>query len=406
MSGNDYRIQFGVACEGELFCAQIGGLRVLEGAFGEGKVSVSIKYDFSERPLVLSAAARCGDNVDVHVLPYRLELYVNGVLCDEEWPCGRHGLQECSVTDHGCALRIEKTDLGRKREEPAVLGTFRGAEGWKPEENVFVGDCMPYSHNGDYHVLYLRDRHHHRSKWGCGGHQWSHISTEDFDEWRIHPMVVELDDPHEGSICTGSWICDGDTHYLFYAVRMCDGSPAEIRRSVSRDGYHYEKDRDFLLILSDRFTPPSARDPKIVRDAQGTFHMILTTSLAQSGLGCLAHLVSDDLLNWRELEQPLYVAPEGMGEPECPDYFYKNGYYYLVYSLRAKGYYLYSEAPFSGWRQAGDPVIPCKSVPKAAIWKDRLIFAGFDGKGVYAGTLTFLEAVVGADGTLTYKNPT
>ena len=78
-------------------------------------------------------------------------------------------------------------------------------------------------------------------------------------------MAVEIDDPKEGSICTGSWMFDGDKHYLFYTVRMCDGSPARICRSES-----------------------------------------------------------EDLTEWRELDEPLYIAPEGMGEPECPDYFYKD----------------------------------------------------------------------------------
>ena len=200
----------------------------------------------------------CGDQIQVSVLPYRLELYVNGILSDEEWPCGNHFLQAVPIIDKGCDLQLQTTALS-KAQEPSVLGTFQNAEGWKPEENVFVGDCMPYCHDGVYHVLYLKDRHHHHSKWQYGAHQWSHISTSDFQNWNIHPMAVEIDDPTEGSICTGSWIFDGVTHYLFYTVRMCDGSPAKICRSVSQDGFHFEKDRDFSFILSDKYTAPSAR---------------------------------------------------------------------------------------------------------------------------------------------------
>ena len=92
-----------------------------------------------------------------------------------------------------------------------------------------------------------------------------------------------------------------------------------------------------------------------------------------------------------------------MGEPECPDYFYKDGLYYLVYSLIGKGYYQYSKEPFTNWQLPNDPIIPCKSVPKAAIWNNRLIFTGFDGKGKYAGTMTFLEADVQENGLLAFK---
>ena len=404
MNWNSFSFDLTLQKEGMQFLANYKGESVLECCLENGMLDVSIKYDFMDKPpLHLSAAAHCGDKVKMNILPYRLELYVNDVLLDEEWPCGDHYLKECSIFDNGCDFRMQEHCIS-KVKEPDVLGVFQNAEGWKPEENVFVGDCMPYCHNGIYHVLYLKDRHHHRSKWGKGAHQWSHISTNDFLTWSIHPMAVEIDDPKEGSICTGSWIYDGTTHYLFYTVRMCDGSPAKICRSVSVDGFHFEKDGTFAFTLSDKYTAPSARDPKIIKDEYGVYHMILTTSLSDNRQGCLAHLVSDDLNAWRELDEPFYIAPEEMGEPECADYFYKDGYYYLVYSLKGKGYYMYSKDPFSNWQLPEEPIIPCKSVPKAAIWNDRLIFTGFNGNGGYAGTMTFLEAFVQKDGQLTYKS--
>lgn len=132
---------------------------------------------------------------------------------------------------------------------------------------------------------------------------------------------------------------DGNKHYLFYTVRMCDGSPATICRSVSEDGYHFIKEKAFSFTLSEKYTAPSARDPKVIKDAQGLYHMFLTSSLAKEKRGCLVHLVSEDLTQWTELENPLYIAPADMREPECSDYFYKDGDYYLVYSLMGKGYY-------------------------------------------------------------------
>lgn len=404
MDWNNFDIQFKINAEGEQFFALQGEEKVLFGVLEGEMLDFAIKYDFlGNPPLHLRAKAKPGDEIRVHILPYRIELYVNDVLLDEEWPCGNHYLKDVEIIDNGCGISMQTAEVIAK-EEPAVLGVFQNAEGWQPEETVFVGDCMPFSHEGVYHVLYLKDRHHHGSKWGKGAHQWSHISTKDFVNWSIHPMAVEIDDPAEGSICTGSWIYDGKLHYLYYTVRMCDGSPARICRSLSKDGYHFEKDRTFSFTLSDKYNAPAARDPKIVKDAEGLYHMILTTGLAESGRGCLAHLVSKDLQDWQELEEPLYIAPESKGEPECPDYFYKDGYYYLVYSLVAKGYYQYSKKPFSGWQTAEDPIIPCRSVPKAAIWNNRLIFTGFLGENHYAGTMTFLEAVVQENGQLAYKS--
>jgi hypothetical protein len=392
-----------VAQTGDAFRSCRADACILRGAFEDGCVQVSIYYDYKDEPLNLVANASLGDHVRVILRPYRIELYVNGQLADEEWPYGHHALAEGTLTDYGCGLQVRAwTD--EKRTEPSVLGTFCHAEGWKPEENVFVGDCMPHCHEGVYHVLYLKDRHHHKSKWGRGAHQWSHISSEDMVHWQIHPMAVEIDDPAEGSICTGSWIYADGMHYLFYTVRMCDGSPARICRSVSADGYHFEKDRGFSFVLSEKYQGRGARDPKMFRDVDGLYHMILTTSLRKERVGCLAHLVSEDLTVWHELDEPIYVAPDGRGEPECPDYFYKDGFYYLVYSLRGTGYYQYSRQPFTGWQTPENPEIPCKSVPKAAEWRNRLIFTGFEKTGEgYAGTMTFMEAAVQEDGCLQFK---
>ncbi|MBE6883295.1 MAG: hypothetical protein E7487_01675 [Ruminococcaceae bacterium] len=394
-------IFFDIPAEGLLFSAEKDGEKVLSCCYKNGCVDFWIRYDFDERPLHLIGKAKDGSKGKILLLPFRIELWIDGVLMDEEWPCGSHFLENSSIDVEGCSIQISDREYV-EQEEPAVVGTFQNAEGWRPEENVFVGDCMPYAHEGVYHVLYLKDRHHHQSKWRKGAHQWSHISTKNFVDWEIHPMAVAIDDPKEGSICTGSWICHEGKHYLYYTVRMCDGSPATICRSLSEDGYHFKKDREFSFVLSERYTAASARDPKIVKDEQGLFHMIITTSLTETGIGCLAHLVSDDLNSWTELEEPLYIAPEDKGEPECPDYFYKDGYYYLICSLRGRAYYLYSKEPFSGWKQAEDP-IPCESVPKAAEWNGRLIFTGFNKMNDYAGTLTFMEAQVKPDGELTYN---
>lgn len=403
MNKDELCLKFTVNNDGQLFSATKNDVTVMNCTVVEGILDFWLIYDYrEEEPLHLTSAVKNGDEVTINILPYRIELYIGDFLADEEWPCGNHYISDTTEIQRNCNLSIcalEKI----KVYEPDVLGTFQNAEGWKPGDNIYVGDCMPYVHDERYHVLYLKDRHHHKSKWEKGAHQWCHISTGDFVKWDIHPMAVEIDNPLEGSICTGSWIYDGAKHYLFYTVRTCDNSPAKICRSVSNDGFHFEKDRNFAFTLSDRYISSSARDPKIIKADDGLYHMILTTSLKEEKRGCLAHLVSKDMNEWTEQESPIYIAPEGYGEPECPDYFYKDGFYYLVYSLGGKGYYQYSKKPFSDWQMPENPIIPCKSVPKAAIWNNRLIFTGFERDGGYGGTMTFLEAVVQKNGEFTYK---
>ncbi len=378
--------------------AENNGTKAFEIEYENQTVTAKVYFLNCDKPLILTAPAQKTDSLKLSFHRARIELYVNEKLMDEEWPCSNNLLE--NVRYIGWAIYI--TAITKPTEpQPVVLGEFTDAEGWKPDENVFVGDCMPYSCDGRYHVLFLKDRRHHQSKYGYGAHQWEHISTADFKTWQIHPMAVEIDALWEGSICTGSHVKKGETHYLWYTVRTCDGSPAPIRRSVSSDGYHFKKDRKYSFTLSEKYNQASARDPKVFLGADGLYHMFLTTTLVSENRGCLAHLVSEDMENFRELE-PIYVSPTS-DEPECSDYFFFNGKYYLVYSLLGIGRYMYSEKPFSDWQIPENSDIPCKSVPKAAIFNGRIIFSGFDGNGKYAGTLTFTEAFQEKDGSLSFK---
>lgn len=359
---------------------------------------VCLYFSGHAEPLTLTAPARPSQEAELTLFPWRVELWLDGSLVDEEWPHGEPLFLSASLSE-GTAPGISPP---LPRPTPlSVLGEFCHAEGWKPEGEVFVGDCMPYTADGRYHVLYLKDRHHHHSKWHKGAHQWEHLSTSDLYTFQIHPMAVPIDDPSEGSICTGSHIKRDGTHYLFYTVRTMDGSPAPIRRSISHDGYHFHKDHAFSFVLSDRFTGASARDPKLILDETGLYHMLVTSTECQSGRGCLVHLTSRDLECWQENADPIYRSPDA-SEPECPDYLTLNGYYYLIFSLHGKGHYLYSRHPFCGWITPPDPIIPCKSVPKAAVFNNRILFAGFDGNGHYAGRLTFREAFQAANGLLSF----
>ena len=259
---------------------------------------------------------------------------------------------------------------------------------------------MPHVHDGRYHVLYLKDRHHHSSKWGLGAHQFEHISTADFDEWQIHPTALPLEHSSEGSFCTGSWIEHEGKQYIFYTTRLPYGANRPVKRTVSTDGYTYKKDEDFELFISDKYKVSVARDPKLFKDKDGRFHMILTTVLLEQNKGCLAHYSSLDFDNWQE-EEPIYIANDAT-HPECPDYIEYDGRYYLVYSLNAQSYYKISDDGIS-WREPKNPEIPCGCVPKGAVWNGKIVFAGFNRIGGYAGTLTFKSAVADEEGNLVFE---
>lgn len=378
------------------------GRKTFEAQAFDGVLTVSVQYDYNRRPLDMNCSAGVGDTVTVILLDYRTELYINGKLRDEEWPFGKR------LFNHGDGFFLNSNVVceeytAENEEQPSIISSFENAEGWRPEGEVFVGDCMPYRKDNEYHVLYLKDRHHHRSKWGMGAHQWEHISTKDFKTWYVHPMAVPITESWEGSICTGSWIKKDEKEYLYYTVRRGGGQPALICRSVSDDGYHFEKDRNFGFTLSEKYDGASARDPKVILGEDGAFHMFLTTSLVEENKGCLAHYVSYDMENWTEFEKPIYVVPNS-DQPECSDYFKYKGKYYLIFSLRGRARYMISNNPFDGFVMPSEPLIPCGGVPKAAEWNGKLIFTGFNAIGGYAGTLTFKSATATDIGELVFEN--
>ncbi len=367
----------------------------------DGVLSAELFYDFNEKPLTLKADVKPNDEVNFIILDYRIELWVGDYLADEEWPCGNALFFPEKEISGDIEVKVKEEEY-KKKELPSVIASFKNAEGWRPDKNIFVGDCMPFSYNGEYHVIYLKDRHHHKSKWCLGAHQWEHISTKDFETWYIHPTMVEVDKQIEGSICTGSWVMKDGVHYLFYTIRMADKSPAQIRRSFSTDGYHYQKDEDFAFTLSSKYHQTSARDPKVVFGDDGLYHMFVTTTNMENKEGCLAHLTSADFENWTEEPEPIISIGE-KDQPECPDYIKFGKYYYLICSHHGAGRYLYSEKPFSDWKTPKNSIIPCKKVPKCAVWGDKIVFTGFEKIGDYAGTLTFKYASVDEDGELVFE---
>ncbi|UVI29162.1 glycosyl hydrolase [Paenibacillus spongiae] len=388
-----------------------------------------ILTDAKDRPITLSVPWQAiGDgrhDVLLRWSGHLAELYVDGVLVDEDWPMGAVRLEQSIVRAHegtheakiwGRTLTDAELTLfigdeqERRERELAYLGKEQNSlQYWRPRGfNTSVGDCMPFFDGETFHIYYLFDRRGHGSKWGLGAHQWAHISSKDLKQWEHHPMAVGITQEWEGSICTGSVILENGIYYAFYAVRAVDGSPAQLTWAASADGIHFEKSESYIPVSS-RYTLASVRDPHVFKDAEGLYHMLITTSLDEGNKreGCLAHLVSKDLHNWRE-EEP-FIVPGYHGEPECSDYFEWNGWYYLVFSNDGLARYRYSREPFGPWlRPAMDTIDGVQMrVPKTAGFPDgRRLAVGFlSGPGRYGGELVIRELVQHDDGSLGLKLP-
>lgn len=401
----DTQDQFKAKYEGDftLYGVAYHDRTVLHCTFIEGLLTFQILFNKKPWPLKLRAKVLVGDEVRISIIPYRLQMMVNGVVQDEEWYFGEPYFDRAKLICENTKVELGVLPIEEKREEPIVVGTFEKAEGWKPSGNVFVGDCMPHIADGRYHVVYLRDRHHHRSKWGLGAHEYAHISTDDFEHWQIHPDVLKLEHEEEGSFCTGSFVQKDGKYYVYYTVRQntCPTQEAApLMRAVSNDGYHFVKDDGFKFYLSEKYYTQETRDPKIFQDEEGLWHILLTTAIRETEKGCLAHIVSKDCEHWTELE-PFYISEDDV-RPECPDYFKIGDTYYFLFGRSGRAEYRYSKNPFGDWKIPENPYIPCGRVPKCAFWEDKLIFVGFRDmeNADYAGTMTFANAEIEENGIL------
>lgn len=310
----------------------------------------------------------------------------------------------------------------------SVLGCGAWGEGaasgsmqyFRPEDPYFVGDCMPFYHDGVFHLYYLLDENHHRGKNGLGGHQWAHASTRDLVHWEHHPLAIPLTDDWEASMCTGSVFFYDGLYRGYYASRKMDGTE-HLSVAVSEDGIHFTKTEPRIFASPEGpYVSGPYRDPCVFRDEKtGLFHLLATAELKTPPIpgrgGCLAHLVSEDLAHWRT-EAP-FLVPGFHGQPECSEVFRWNDWYYLVFSLEGMAQYRMARDPLGPWTRP--PVFlldsPMARVMKTAEFGDsRRIGVAFlptldggkdDGGQQYAGNAVFREIVQDANGYLWSKFP-
>ena len=96
-----------------------GGVAIGNGSVSRnGRLILSVRYDCRPEPLVLACDAAAEDEIRIQLFPWRIELYRNGRLEDEEWPYGNCLLEN--------AIKAVDVIHGNRAIE---LGNFTGT-GW------------------------------------------------------------------------------------------------------------------------------------------------------------------------------------------------------------------------------------------------------------------------------------
>ena len=150
----------------------------------------------------------------LHCDGVRLHVLLDGLLMDENFIYGT-------------------IDFSRKDELNAIYpDVFLSVPGIKPRKtvehetvnkslqfftppgfNAWVGDVVPYEHNGVIHMFYLHDRRHHASKFGTGCHYYGHYASTDLIHWEEQEFVGEIEEQWE-SCGTGTPFYHNGKYYF------------------------------------------------------------------------------------------------------------------------------------------------------------------------------------------------
>jgi hypothetical protein len=230
----------------------------------------------------------------------KLELWIDGVLVDEEYPIGEtrprtlpfligagheNGRIQTGfrgLIDHvavwnralsrpeivaisGGQAHVRERELAILGDESATMQYFR-ARG----HNRKAGDCIPFwdERTGDFRLFYLILRRNMHSKWdgGHGGLEIWQASTRDLKTWTHHPVTIPITEQWEAWNGTGAVAFHNGQYNWFYPTPHYEGRHGGVQRAGSRDGVTFTKTSPHP------FMPGG--DVEIFRDDAGLFHLI------------------------------------------------------------------------------------------------------------------------------------
>jgi beta-fructofuranosidase len=245
---------------------------------------------------------------------------------------------------------------------------YKPADGW-------AADFIPFYWQGEYHLFYLKD-FRDIPKHGEGT-PWCHLVTRDFVHFTDHGECLARGtvDEQDLYVFTGSAMYGEGKFHIFYTGHNPhyreQGKPEQgVMHAVSDDLYTWTKvPADTFFSPTDRFEPHDWRDPFVFWNESAKEYWMLTAARLKTGpsrrRGCTALSTSKDLVHW-EVQEPFY-SPSLYYTHECPDLFYMNGWWYLLFSE-------FSEACLTRYRMARSLEGP---------WLTPAIDS-FDGRALYA----------------------
>ena len=208
-----------------------------------------------------------------------------------------------------------------------------GGIGWINDPNGF--SC----YKGEYHLFF--QYHPYSTKWGPM--HWGHVKTKDFIHWERLPVALAPDTEYDKGGCfSGSAIelPDGRQLLMYTGVRHLrreDGVLEEYQTQCAAvgDGVDYQKFEGNPVLtgkdLPEGGSPLDFRDPKIWREADGTYRCVVGNRTAD-GSGAVLLYESGDAFHWRYAGIIDACRNEYGRMWECPDFFPLDGKQVLLTS--------------------------------------------------------------------------
>jgi beta-fructofuranosidase len=299
-------------------------------------------------------------------------------------------------------------------------GFYRPQSGW-------VGDVIPWQEDGRFHLFYL----HESRRTPKEGMPWHRVVTDDLVTFREAGPAIDSAGPfaRDFNIYTGSIVRDTDgTHHAFYTGqnperRGADGLPLQlVMHATSRDGMSsWQRHPGDTFGATAGYETADWRDPFVFWDADAALWRMLITARHVDGparrRGVIAQCTSRDLRSWEPAEP--FWDPRRYVAHECPEVFQWNGWWYLVYSEFSESFttrYRMSRSLHGPWLVPEHDTLDGRAyyAAKSAARDGRRFFFGWiasregssdDGAWQWGGTLSVLEAVQRADGTLRFHPP-
>lgn len=217
---------------------------------------------------------------------------------------------------------------------------------YKPKDG-WVGDTIPFAHDGKFYIYYLHDERKGNTQDEYGYRtSWNLLITEDgvnIKDCKVVLPVGEYDDAdyacYTGSVIEGN---DGQFHMFYTAQNNYnpkyhrDGKPLQyVAHAISTDLINWEKLPELTFGADESiYEPFDWRDPFVFyNEDEKCFDMLLAARLrgaSEKNGGCVGLCRSYDLIHW-EAKEPFY-NPESYMTHECPDLFKLGNKWYLVYS--------------------------------------------------------------------------